>query len=102
MEYESSMKYSSGMLFNREKDACQVRVPTGFYMSNLPDDYPAVSAKACTVDDFSQRQTMFMGLLMSEKQINTIIQNKHLFDNQLVSAAYAILSEFYSHELTKK
>lgn len=40
----------------------------------------------------SNERPFYHGLLMNRQQVQQIIDNKHLFDNGLVNAAYLLLS----------
>lgn len=42
----------------------------------------------------NNEKPLYLSLLMNEKQLLTIINNKHLFDSEMISSAYALLAEY--------
>lgn len=37
---------------------------------------------------------VYLSLLMNEKQLLSIVNNKHLFDSEMIAAAYSLLYEY--------
>ena len=79
---------------------CMDKVKEGLYVSSLPDfhdenNVSTVAVLSCSASDVSlNRKPVLLSLLMNEKQLQTILDNKHLFDSDLVGSAYKLMGEY--------
>lgn len=66
----------------------------GIYCSESPNQNAMASFYAIASDLLTNDKPVYLSLLMSERQVRQIIENKHLFDLDLVNAAYLLLNHY--------